>query len=73
MMEMFDTLATAQTLKEAGIEPSHAEAITTAVNQSSEQVTRADLCSLEVRLVKWIIIVAGLQTAVVFGIIRFFH
>ena len=74
---MIDTLATAQTLTKAGIEAAHAEAITTAVNQSSEQVTRSDISALEVRLVKWtiaaVISTVGLQTALVFGIVRFFH
>ena len=70
---MIDTLATAQTLTKSGIERAHAEAITTAVNQASEQVTRSDLSALEVRLVKWIIVVAGVQMAGVFGIIRFIH
>ena len=70
---MIDTLATAQTLTKAGIEPDHADAITAAVNQASEQVTRSDLSALEVRLVKWIIVVAGVQMAGVFGIIRFIH
>ena len=95
---MIDTLATAQTLTKAGLQRAHAEAITTAVNQASEQVTRGDLSALEVRLaaqdqvtrtdiaalgtdiaalevrfVKWTIAIAGLQTALVFGIVRFFH
>ena len=70
---MIDTLATAQTLTKSGIERAHAEAITAAVNQASEQVTRSDLSALEVRLVKWIIVVAGVQMAGVFGIIRFIH
>ena len=78
---MIDTLATAQTLTKAGIEPSHAEAISTAVNQASEQVTLsqldAKLSALEVRMVRWtiaaVLSTVGLQTALVFGIVRFFH
>ena len=78
---MIDTLATAQALTKAGIERSQAEAITTAVNQLSEQVTRSDISALELRLIKWGIALAvslavgivGLQTALVFGIVRFFH
>ena len=74
---MIDTLATAQTLTKSGIERAHAEAITTAVKQASEQVTRSDISALEVRLVKWtiaaVISTVGLQTALVFGIVRFFH
>ena len=74
---MIDTLATAQTLTQSGIERAHAEAITAAVKQASEQVTRSDISALEVRLVKWtiaaVISTVGLQTALVFGIVRFFH
>ena len=74
---MIDTLATAQTLTKAGIEHTHAEAIAAAVKQASEQVTRSDISALEVRLVKWtiaaVISTVGLQTALVFGIVRFFH
>ena len=56
-------------------------AISAAVNQASEQVTRADVCALELRMVRWLIgvvlgvvlAVAGLQTAVMFGMMRSFH
>ena len=78
---MFDTLATAQTLTKAGIERAHAEAISTAVNQTSELVTRshldAKISALEVRLIKWTIAVGisivGSLAALMFGIVRFLH
>ena len=83
---MIDTLATAQTLTKSGIERAHAEAITAAVNQASEQgVTLVELdvklSALELRMVKWLfgvvlavgLGIAGLQTAVMFGMMRSFH
>ena len=76
--DMIDTLATAQTLTKSGIERAHAEAITAAVNQASDQgVTLGELdvqlSALELRMVRWLIGAVGLQTALVFGIVRFFH
>ena len=54
---MLDTLATARTLADAGIEPAHADAITAAIRdagESADTVTRtelrADLAALESRL-----------------------
>ena len=60
----FDTLATARELKAAGVAPAHAEAhaeaIAAAVLASRDDLaTRADLASLETRLVKIIFAVAA--------------
>ncbi len=56
----FDTLATARSLEQAGMDASQAEAVTEAIGGaigSADTVTRAALdaalTSLEVRLVKW--------------------
>ena len=51
----FDTLAAARALKDAGVEPEHAEAIANAVREAAnasreELATKADLAALELRL-----------------------
>ena len=79
---MFDTLAIARQLKGVGIEPEQAEAVADAVRQAAEHqgvdatvlATRADLATLEARLIKWVVgivlAVAGLQTAALFAFLR---
>lgn len=51
----FDTLAAARALKDAGVEPEHAEAIANAVREAAnvgreELATKSDLAALELRL-----------------------
>ena len=79
---MFDTLAIARQLKDVGLDPEHAEAVADAVRQAAEHqqldvailATKADLATLEARLIKWvlgiILAVAGLQTAALFALLR---
>ena len=69
---MLDTLTLARELKDAGIEPKQADAITHVVQQATEQAdpatradlnthraeVRADLTALEARLIKWMIGIA---------------
>ena len=69
---MLDTLTLARELKDAGIEPKQADAITHIVQQATEQADpathadlnthraeiRADLTALEARLIKWMIGIA---------------
>ena len=61
---MFDTHAIARTLAEANLTPAQVNAITDAVRQAADHgegdlltrsELRADLVSLELRLVKWIV------------------
>ena len=71
----FDTLATARKLEAAGVAPAHAEAhaeaIAAAVLASRDDlVTRADLASLETRLVKIIFAVAGGQAAIIVALLE---
>ena len=63
----FDTLAAARALKDAGVEPEHAEAIadvvkTGAYSGRNELATKADLAALELRLIKWF--VGGMSASV---------
>ena len=51
----FDTLAAARALKDAGVQPEHAEAIANAVREAAnagreELATKSDLAALELRL-----------------------
>ena len=76
---MLDTLTLARELKDAGIEPRQAEAITHVVQQATEQAdpatradlnthraeVRADLTALEARLIKWMIGIALTATGIV--------
>ena len=76
---MLDTLTLARELKDAGIEPKQADAITHVVQQATEQAdpaTRADLdtyraevradrAALEARLIKWMIGIALTATGIV--------
>ena len=69
---MFDTLSLAHELKDAGVEPKQADAITRVVRQAVEHADpatradldalraefQADLAALEARLIKWMIGVA---------------
>ena len=76
---MLDTHAIARTLTDAGIDPKHADAITAAVRQAADQgehVTRAELraelVSLELRLVKWIVGAALACAGLVIAVLRLF-
>lgn len=74
-----DTLTLARELKDAGIEPKQADAITHVVQQATEQAdpatradldthraeVRADLAALEARLIKWMIGIALTATGIV--------
>ena len=76
---MLDTLTLARELKDAGIEPKQADAITHVVQQATEQADpatradlnthraeiRADLTALEARLIKWMIGIALTATGIV--------
>ena len=76
---MLDTLTPARELKDAGIEPEQADAITHVVQQATEQAdpatradldthraeVRADLAALEARLIKWMISIALTATGIV--------
>ena len=76
---MLDTLTLARELKDAGIEPKQADAITHVVQQATEQAdpatradlnthraeVRADLTALEARLIKWMIGIALTATGIV--------
>ena len=77
----FDTLRTAEALQDAGLEERAAKAISLAIEQGregSDVVTqaslRAELSSLEIRLIKWIVAIvfgaAGLTIAAVGLILR---
>ncbi len=74
---MLDTHAIARTSTDAGIDPKHADAITAAVRQAADQgehVTRAELraelVSLELRLVKWIVGAALAGAGLVIAAVR---
>ena len=76
---MLDTLSLARELKDAGIEPKQADAITHVVQQAAEHgdpatradldthraEVRADIASLEARLIKWMIGIALTATGIV--------
>lgn len=76
---MLDTLSLARELKDAGIESKQADAITHVVQQAAEHgdpatradldtlraEVRADLASLEARLIKWMIGVALTATGII--------
>ena len=76
---MLDTLTLARELKDAGIEPRQADAITHVVQQAAEHAdpatradldthraeVRAELAALEARLIKWMIGVAATATGIV--------
>lgn len=76
---MLDTRTLARELKDAGIEPKQADAITHVVQHATEQAdpatradldthraeVRADLAALEARLIKWMIGIALTATGMV--------
>ena len=78
---MLDTLTLSRELKDAGIEPKQADAITYVVQQAAEHgdpatladlnthraEVRADLAALESRLIKWMIGIALTATTIVVG------
>ena len=71
----FDTLATARKLKAAGVAPAHAEAQAEAIAAAArtgrgDLATRADLASLETRLVKLVFAVAGGQVAIIVALLK---
>ena len=66
----FDTLAAARALKDAGVEPEHAEAIANAVRAAAqagreELATKADLAALELRMTNKLYAVAGALAALI--------
>jgi len=79
----FDTLKFTRTLKDAGVEPKQAEAITDAFRDAqneSELVTKQDLsiavkelevklANVESNLTRWIISAGVLQTALIAGLL----
>ena len=78
---MFDTHAIARTLAEADLTPKQVNAITDAVRQAADHgesdiVTRtelrAELVSLELRLVKWIVGSALAGAGIVIAALRLF-
>ena len=59
---MFDTLAVARRLTDAGIDRDHADALADAIREAAEhgdhvtpELLRAELSALETRLVKWMV------------------
>ena len=76
---MLDTLALARELKDSGIEPNQADAITHVVQQAAEHAdpatradldihraeVRADIAALEASLIKWMIGIAITATGIV--------
>ena len=76
---MLDTLTLARELKDAGIEPQQADAITHVVQQASEHAdpatradldthraeVRAELAALAARLIKWMIGIALTATGII--------
>lgn len=59
---MFDTLAVARRLTDAGIDRDHADALADAIREAAEHgdhvtpdLLRAELSALETRLIKWIV------------------
>ena len=76
---MLDTLTLSRELKDAGIEPKQADAITYVIRQAAEHgdpatradlntyraEVRADLAALESRLIKWMIGIALTATGIV--------
>ena len=77
----FDTLRTAEALCDAGLEERAAKAISLAIGEGRENggavtqsTLRAELASLEIRLIKWIVAIvlgaAGLTIAAVGLILR---
>ena len=59
---MFDTLAVARRLTDAGIDRDHADALADAIREAAEhgdhvtpEFLRAELSALETRLIKWMV------------------
>ncbi len=59
---MFDTLAVARRLTDAGIDRDHADALADAIREAAEhgdhvtpELLRAELSALETRLIKWMV------------------
>ena len=77
---MLDTHEIARELTAAGIAPDHADAITRAVRRPAEHdalgldvstlATKADLTSLELRLVKWMIGIVFAGAGLVIAAVR---
>ena len=66
----FDTLEAVGRLQAAGVERAQAEAIAATVRAAAESgrgdlATRADLARLELRLVRWMLVVGGVIVAAV--------
>lgn len=61
-VRMFDTLAVARRLTDAGIDRDHADALADAIREAAEHgdhvtpdLLRAELSALETRLIKWMV------------------
>ena len=77
----FDTLRTAEALREAGLEEHAAKAISLAIDQGRENgdlvtqpmlkaMLKAELASLEIRLIKWIVAIVLGATAITIAAVR---
>lgn len=75
---MFDTLAVARRLTEAGIDPAHADALASAIREAAEHhraadfASRADLAALEARIYRAMLIQTGALLAGVAALMRVF-
>ena len=66
---LFDAFSAARALEAAGVEPSQAEAIASAIGHSGEYTTKADLAALESRLESRMYRALWIQGGAVVGII----
>ena len=73
---MVNTLSSASDLSEAGIERPHAEAIANAIGTRQEDVAtkdfvRAEISTLETRLVRWMVGTVFAASGLLFAALRF--
>ena len=77
----FDTLRTAEALREAGLEEHAAKAISLTIDQGRENgdlvtqpmlkaMLKAELASLEIKLIKWIVAIGLGATAITIAAVR---
>lgn len=69
----FDTLAFAEELKAAGVPELQAKAHTQALVaafEAKDLATKRDLAELELRLIKWIVGIAGGQAALIVALLK---
>lgn len=74
---MFDTLAVARRLTEAGIDPAHADALANAIREAAHHraadfASRADLAALEAWIYRAMLIQTGALLAGVAALMRVF-